>query len=463
MANYNVIGFVDESKGKRGLRIHNIPVLGRVDQVDSVIKAFDVDEIFIAISRISGNRMRNIVRLCAETNIPYKVVPGLGELILSGGRGIQKVRNVAFEDLLGREPVAINDNQVRHYLINTRVMVTGAGGSIGSELCLQICRYQPGQLIMIDQCEFNLYKVESTLNNEFPSVKKTILMNDVANIQDMDKIISTHRPEIIFHAAAYKHVPMVEINPLEGIRNNTIATCNLAVLADKYKVERFVFISTDKAVRPTNVMGATKRAAEIFIQSLSKKTITNFMAVRFGNVVGSDGSVVPLFMKQIQKGGPVTVTHPEITRYFMSIREAVQLVLQAGTIGDNNRIFLLDMGEPVKIIDLARDLIILNGYKPDEEIKIEFTGLRPGEKLIEELLIKGENIEDTCHEKIKALKPLKIDENIIKETTSLLQDAILFYDTKKAIETLTFLVQDYTPSKEILSLINSKKPLKNAV
>jgi len=316
---------------------------------------------------------------------------------------------------------------------------------------------------MIDQGEFNLYKIDSRLNNEFPSVKKTILMRDIANIKDMEKIISAHRPEVIFHAAAYKHVPMVEMNPLEGIRNNTIATYNLAIIADKYKVERFVFISTDKAVRPTNVMGATKRAAEIFIQSLSEKTVTNFMTVRFGNVVGSDGSVVPLFMEQIKKGGPVTVTHPEITRYFMSIKEAVQLVLQAGTIGDNNRIFLLDMGKPVKIIDLARDLIILNGYKPDEEIKMEFTGLRPGEKLIEELLVKGEDIEDTCHDKIKALKPLKNDKDLIEKTINLLQEAISSYDKKMAVETLISLVQDYTPSKEILNMINSKNNPQNPV
>ncbi len=458
MSEYNVVGFLDDSKDKQGLRIHSVPVLGKIDQINEVIEELEVNEIFIAVSKISGNQMRKIIRQISDTKLPYKIVPKISELLLTENRGIRKVRNVNNEDLLGREPVEIDTQSVSQFLKNKKVLITGAGGSIGSELCRKVCCYKPAEVIMVDQSESNLYEIDKKLSQTDPTINRTMIIADVANTLYMERILGKYKPQILIHAAAYKHVPIVETNILEGIRNNTIATCDLAAISDEYGVERFVYISTDKAVTPVNVMGATKRASEIFIQSIKNQVKTDFMTVRFGNVVGSDGSVVPLFMEQIKKGGPVTVTHPDMTRYFMSIPEAAHLVLQAGAIGNdgqNGKIFILDMGEPVKIMELAEDIIILNGYKPHEEIKIEIIGIRPGEKLDEELLVKGESVEGTHHSKINALKDTGDVREPVYDDMTALKMAVSDFDSKKALEILCRLVPEYTPSNEILRSVES--------
>ena len=411
---YNVVGFLDDSQNKIGRTIHGIPVLGRIDDIRKFINKTRADEALIAIPSANSQQMRDIVAKCKESGIRFKTIPGMGELI-DGKITVNAIREVAYRDLLGREVVKLDEEKIGAYLQGQCVLVTGAGGSIGSELCRQICRFRPKSLILYERAESPLYEIELELKQNFREVKVVTLLADVQDTKQLEKTFESYKPQTVFHAAAYKHVPLLELQPWKAIDNNIRGTANVVEVTNKYNVERFVFVSTDKAVRPANVMGASKRVAEILIQNQNGcgTSHTRFMIVRFGNVVGSVGSVVPLFKKQIKKGGPVTVTHPEVTRYFMTIPEACQLILQAGSMGKGGEIFLLDMGTSIKIDDIARDLIRLSGFEPDVDIKIEYIGLRPGEKLYEELIIEGEGIVPTTHDKIMALKGAECDMHLL--------------------------------------------------
>jgi FlaA1/EpsC-like NDP-sugar epimerase len=405
---YMVAGFLDDHAAKIGQQIHGIPVLGPISDISECAFKTKAQEILIAIPSASRDQMQRIVELCRACEIPFKTLPGLGELI-SDKVSIKTIRDVSYKDLLGRPPVRLELEQIGEILAGKTVLVTGAGGSIGSELCRQIVRFQPATLILMDASEQNLYQIEMELLHENGFRNYVAVLGKV---QDKDLLVSLfahYRPTVVFHAAAYKHVPMVEGNPWEGVYNNIFASKRLMEISVRYGVERFILISTDKAVRPTNVMGATKRMTEILMQGFCAQARlagagTRFMAVRFGNVLGSSGSVIPLFRRQIELGGPVTVTHPDMTRYFMSIEEASQLILQAATMGEGGEIFILEMGTPVRIGQMARDLIQLCGKEPDTEIEIIYTGLRPGEKMYEELITEGEGIVPTGHEKIMVLR-----------------------------------------------------------
>lgn len=399
---YRVVGFLDDDHGKVGRSIRGVPVLGRIDEVVPVAEKHGVDEIFIATPSATGSQMRRIIECCKATGIPFKTLPGLGA-ILDGKVSVKTLRDVDYQDLLRREPVRLDTAGIRGYVAGKTVLVTGAGGSIGSELCRQLLRYNPRRLVLVDAGEANLYDIQMELRYDHGFTDHTCILAKVQNKPLMEEVFSTYRPQVVFHAAAYKHVPMLERNPWEAVFNNVQGSQITMDLAAQWGVERFVLVSTDKAVRPTNVMGASKRVAELYLESMPSGA-TRFMAVRFGNVIGSSGSVVPLFRKQIEQGGPVTVTHPEVTRYFMTIPEAAQLILQAGALGKGGEIFVLDMGTPVKIVDMARDLIRLSGKRPDVDIEIIFTGLREGEKLYEELITQGEDVVRTVHEKILVLR-----------------------------------------------------------
>lgn len=404
------VGIIDDDINKKGRRIHNIPILGMIKDVDILVEKCDIDEIIIAIANISKKDKKNIIKICKETKCKLRIIPGVYEII-DGKVDIKKIRDFQIEDLLGREQIKVNLNEVSEYLKNNVVLVTGGGGSIGSELCRQIATFNPKQLIILDNYENNAYSIQQELIRKYGN--ELNLRTIIASIREerrMNKIFNKYKPDVVFHAAAHKHVPLMEKNPSEAIKNNIFGTKNIATLADKYKVKRFVLISTDKAVNPTSIMGATKRVAEMIIQALNEKSETEFVAVRFGNVLGSNGSLIPLIKKQIEEGGPVTITHPEIIRYFMTIPEAVQLVIQAGSMAKEGEIFVLDMGDPIKIVDLADNLIRLSGFEPNVDIDIKFTGLRPGEKLYEELLMSEEGLTDTGHKKIFIGKP--VDFNI---------------------------------------------------
>ena len=402
---YKVIGFMDDDPAKMGKMIHGTPVLGKTSNLSRVVSKVKADEALIAIPSSTSQQMRDIVSALEQSGIPYKTVPGMGELI-DGKVSVKAIRDVAYRDLLGREVIRLEEERIGAYIERSRVLVTGAGGSIGSELCRQICRFRPAALVLYERAESALYDIELELKQAFPYVDIIPLLADIQDREQLSRAFSANKPRVVFHAAAYKHVPMMELQPWKAVINNILGTRNVIDISSEYLVERFVFVSTDKAVRPSNVMGASKRVAELFVQGQKhwNDTSTRFVIVRFGNVVGSVGSVVPLFRKQIEKGGPVTVTHPDVTRYFMTIPEACQLILQAGAMGRGGEIFILDMGTPVKIADMARDLIRLSGLEPDIEIKIEYIGLRPGEKLYEELITEGEDIVPTSHEKIMVLR-----------------------------------------------------------
>ncbi len=424
---YRVVGFVDDDRSKIGRQIHGIPVLGPTSDIGAIARRLNAGEVLIAISSLSSREMRAIVSACEASDIPFKTLPGMGELI-DGNVSLRAVREVAYRDLLGREVIHLDEQRIGSYLDGARVMVTGAGGSIGSELCRQICRFRPASLILFEQAESPLYEIEMEMTKRFSEVNVIPLLADIRNRHQLLAAFETHAPQVVFHAAAYKHVPMLEAHPWAAVHNNVIGTRNVVDFAHRFGVERFVFVSTDKAVRPSNAMGASKRAAELLVQSqnLCRLSPTRFITVRFGNVVGSVGSVVPLFKKQIESGGPVTVTHPDVIRYFMTIPEACQLILQAGAMGKGGEIFILDMGRPVKILDMARDLITMSGFEPDTDIAIEFIGLRPGEKLYEELITEGENIVPTRHQKIMVLRgqscnPALLNGNI--DTLARLADA----------------------------------------
>jgi FlaA1/EpsC-like NDP-sugar epimerase len=396
---YEVVGYVDDDRTKLGGHIHGVRVRGLIEELPRVVAEHEVDEILIAIPTASGAQMRRIAELCKSTGASFKTIPGLGDLV-GGQVTISQLRPVAIEDLLGRDPVELDMALISKEMKGHAVMVTGAGGSIGSELCRQVARFEPDALILVERAENALFHIHRELQGRFPTVRLVPCLADVAEPKRMDDIFTAHRPTVLFHAAAHKHVPMIEWNPCEAVKNNVLGTRTLADLADRHGVERFVMISTDKAVNPTSVMGTSKRVAEIYVQALSQRSKTRFVTVRFGNVLGSNGSVIPIFQEQIARGGPITVTHPDMRRYFMTIPEASQLVLQAGMMGNGGEIFVLDMGQPVKIADLAHDLITLSGLTPGEDIEIKFTGLRPGEKLFEELSVDAEHAEKTRHPKI---------------------------------------------------------------
>lgn len=397
---YNPVGFVDDHRGKRKSTIHGVPVLGNTRDICKLAELYSVDEIIIALPSATGKAMRRIVNTCKRAEVKFKTLPFIGDLI-DGNVSISQIRDVAIEDLLGRDSVSLDMSLIGKELSNKVIMITGAAGSIGSELVRQVARFNPRKVILFERSENDLYHLEIELKKWGLKTRFVPFVGDIRDEERVRECMGLYRPVYIFHAAAYKHVPMMEMNPAEAVKNNIFGTKVLVDLAAEFEVEKFVLISTDKAVRPTNVMGATKRVAELILQAKSaSNSNTHFVAVRFGNVLGSNGSVVPLFKKQIKEGGPLTLTHPDITRYFMTIPEAVQLVIQAGAMGTGGELFLLEMGEPVKISDLADNLIRLSGLTPGEDIEIVYTGLRPGEKLYEELLIDGEDIKRTHHSKI---------------------------------------------------------------
>lgn len=393
------VGFVDDDPVKQGAVIHGIKVLGKTDDLARLSRQHGVTQTLITVSNAPGTAIRSITEKCKEAGLTAKIVPGTYQIV--GGRvNLSRIRAVAIEDLLRREQVRLDTESVADVIRAQPVMVTGAGGSIGSELCRQVAAYRPSHLVLVERCENNLFEIHSELRMRFPDLQVTPAIADITDVPRITQVFREHRPLIVFHAAAHKHVPMMEWNPAEAVKNNMLGTRIVADLADSLAVEKFVMISTDKAVNPTSIMGATKRAAEVYVQALSSNSATHFATVRFGNVLDSTGSVIPIFRRQIENGGPITVTHPEMTRYFMTIPEAVQLVTQAVALSEGGEIFILDMGQPVRIVDLAHDLIRLSGLEPDKDIEIRFTGVRPGEKLFEELSTASEGIQRTTHPKI---------------------------------------------------------------
>lgn len=404
--------FIDDDPKKRGMKIHNIPVIGSTDEIDAAVKTACPDEILIAIPSATARQIRAIIKKCRSFNLPIKTLPMLSA-ILGGKVSITDIRNLDIEDLLGRPEIAIVDPDVEAKIRGKRVLVTGAGGSIGSELSRQIAALQPERLVLFERSENNLYHIELDLLRQFPDLRLEGVLGDILDGEKLEQVFSAHRPQVVFHAAAYKHVPMMEKNPLEAVQNNILGTHQVITAADRHGADEFVLISTDKAVYPTSVMGATKRAAEMLVRYFNPRSRTRLISVRFGNVLESSGSVVPLFREQIKKGGPVTVTHPKIERYFITIREAVQLVLEAAVLGEGGEVFVLDMGEPIKIAELARTMIILSGCSPEEEIPIQFTGLRPGEKMVESLFEEGERVIQTRHQKLKLAQNGEVTEEVI--------------------------------------------------
>lgn len=400
---------IDDDKNKWGRFIQGIKVVGGRDKIIESADLYDIDEIFLAIPSASPAQIKDILEICKETNCKLRSLPGLYQLV-NGEVNVSKLRDVEVEDLLGREPIRVDIDSILGYVQNKVVLVTGGGGSIGSELCRQIAGHKPAQLIVFDIYENNAYDLQQELKEKYPELNLVVLIGSVRNTSRINYVFETYHPDIVYHAAAHKHVPLMEDSPNEAIKNNVFGTYKTACAAGRSQVKKFVLISTDKAVNPTNIMGASKRMCEMIVQTLNHFYATDFVAVRFGNVLGSNGSVIPLFKKQIAAGGPVTVTHPDIIRYFMTIPEAVSLVLQAGAYAKGGEIFVLDMGEPVKIADLAKNLIRLSGYKLGEDIEIQYTGLRPGEKLYEELLMDEEGLQDTENKLIHIGKPIEMDE-----------------------------------------------------
>ena len=412
---------IDDDRTKWGSYIHGIKVVGGRQLIPQL--AQEVDEIIIAMPAVEKKKVREIIEICRKTKCEVQTLPGMYQFI-NGDVVVEKLRKIEIEDLLGRDSIHIDLDSLMNYVSNKVVLVTGGGGSIGSELCRQIASYKPKQLIIVDIYENNAYDIQQELIEKFPELDLVVLIASVRNTNRMNKIFATYQPDIVYHAAAHKHVPLMETSPNEAIKNNVFGTLKTVQAADKYGVKRFILISTDKAVNPTNIMGASKRMCEMIIQTYNNRSKTEFAAVRFGNVLGSNGSVVPLFKKQIEKGGPVKVTHPDIIRYFMTIPEAVSLVLQAGANAKGGEIFVLDMGEPVKILDLAENMIRLSGLEPYVDIDIEFTGLRPGEKLYEELLMAEEGLKETEHSLIHIGKPLAFDEEEFLQELSELKKVV---------------------------------------
>ncbi len=439
---YEVVGFIDDNPAKIGMSIHGIEVLGNVDQMPAICKKNDIDEIAIAIPSASRKQLRRVVQVCEGTKLRFSMVPSLTD-IASGKLRVSQMRDVDINDLLGRDEVKLDLGDIEKYLKGRTILVTGAGGSIGSEMCRQVCAFAPKTLLLVEQAENPLFYVERELLRKFPGVPMRSLICDITDKGRVEQLFSQYHPEIVIHAAAHKHVPLMENNPGEAVKNNVLGTCTVADAADAHGTAGFVMISTDKAVNPTSIMGATKRVAEMYIQDLNNTSKTRFVTVRFGNVLGSNGSVVPIFKQQIVGGGPVTVTHPEMRRYFMTIPEASQLVLQAAAMGQGGEIFVLDMGEPVKIVDLARELITLSGFRPGEDIEIEFSGLRPGEKLFEELSIEGEDMLQTRHPKIAVWKNIPKDRETLRKSIAELVKIAPTQDRQKIIDAIRTLVPEF--------------------
>ena len=437
-----VIGVIDDNPSKIGTYLRGIKILGNRNKIIAISEEKNVDLILIAMPSVDGKVKKEIIEICQSTRAKVKIIPGMYELI--GGKvSLNRMRDIDLRDLLGREEVILDKKGIKDYIENKVVMVTGGGGSIGSELCRQIAKFSPKLLLILDIYENNAYELENEIISNFKNLKEKVLIASVREEKRLENIFNEYKPQVIFHAAAHKHVPLMERNPEEAIKNNVIGTLNVAECAHKYGAERFVLISTDKAVNPTNVMGASKRMCEMIIQAIDKNSNTEFVAVRFGNVLGSNGSVIPLFKKQIAKGGPVTLTHKKITRYFMLIPEAAQLVLQAGAYAKGGEIFVLDMGNPVLIYDLAKDLIKLSGFEPEVDIKIEITGLRPGEKLYEELLMDEEGLRKTSHEKIFIAKPGEYDFEMLKLGVNALKKIADLGDVETLKTALQFIVKTY--------------------
>ncbi len=411
---YRVVGFVDDNVKKINRDIHGVKILGPVNALPRIAKEKYADEIVIAISSATREEMRRIIEVCIKTNLPYKTIPSLSDVV-DGKVSFNEIRKVEARDLLSREVVKLDLERISHYVSGKIILITGAGGSIGSELCRQLTRFNPQLLILFGRGEFSIYNIERELREKYSSTEVTTVIGNIKDEKRTRFVLGRYQPEVIFHTAAHKHVPLMEINPCEAVKNNITGSRILMEAAEKYGVKHFVLISTDKAVNPASFMGASKRVAELLLQATAGESKCRFSAVRFGNVLESRGSVIPLLKEQIEKGGPLMVTDSRVSRYFMTTSEAAQLVIQAGAMGKGGEIFVLDMGSPIKIIDLARDLIRLSGFEPDEDIKIEITGLRPGEKLCEELVAKNEKTETTWHEKILLIKPNQIDVRELRE------------------------------------------------
>ncbi|MFC1782975.1 polysaccharide biosynthesis protein, partial [Planctomycetota bacterium] len=448
---YEVVGFIDDDPKKQGVRIHGISVLGNTDQIKEIAQDRNIDEIVIAMPSATHKQMRQVVKRCEGTKLRFSTVPDLVE-IASGKVSVSQIRNVDINDLLGREPVKLDDDLISGFINNKVVAITGAGGSIGAEMCRQVMQYGPKRLLLIEQAENALFDIGRELESKFGGIEIQSCICDIIDRKRLEALFERYGPEVVIHAAAHKHVPLMELNPGEAIKNNVRGTQNIAAAADKYHVKHFLMISTDKAVNPTSIMGSSKRLAEMLIQSLNQRSKTNFVMVRFGNVLGSNGSVLPIFQRQIAQGGPVTVTHPEMRRYFMTIPEASQLVLQAAAMGQGGEIFVLDMGEPVKIADLARELITLSGFRVGEDIEIEFSGIRPGEKLFEELATTGENMQPTRHPKISIWKNVPPEEKILQNALDKLLPAADRGDRKEIIQLIKEIVPEYIGDVDSIEL-----------
>ena len=413
---------IDDNRRKIGRYIMGIRIVGDRNSIKRNVERYRIEQIIIAIPSAEASKLRPVLDICKDTGCELKILPGVYQLV-NGEVNVSKLRPVNIDDLLGRDEIAVNIDEIIDYVSGKTILVTGGGGSIGSELCRQIAPHNPARLIIFDIYENNAYDIQQELNMEYPDLNLTVLIGSVRDENRLNSVFGEYRPDIVYHAAAHKHVPLMETSPNEAVKNNVLGTYNLVRAADRWKVKKFVQISTDKAVNPTNIMGASKRVCEMIIQTMNRHSETDFVAVRFGNVLGSNGSVIPLFRKQIAAGGPVTVTHPDIIRYFMTISEAVSLVLQAGVYAKGGEIFVLDMGKPVKILDLAKNMIRLSGYVPDKDIKIEFTGLRPGEKLYEELLMDEEGMTDTPNKLIHIGHPIPVDEDRLSYALKVMKEA----------------------------------------
>lgn len=439
----DVLCFVDDNPNKQGRIINGVKISGGRSDIPQLVEQYNIDEIFIAVPSAKGKDRRDIINICQQTDADVKILPAMYQLV-NGEVSVSKLRKVQVEDLLGRDPIDYNVDEIAGYIKDKVVLVTGGGGSIGSELCRQIIREQPKLLLVFDIYENTTYDLQKELQFRYPDSSVCYIIGSVRDLHRLEVVFEKYQPQIVFHAAAHKHVPLMESSPNEAIKNNVFGTYNVALTADKYHVEKFVLISTDKAVNPTNIMGASKRICEMIIQTMARHSETNYVAVRFGNVLGSHGSVIPLFEKQIRAGGPVTVTHPDIIRFFMTIPEAVGLVLQAGAYAKGGEIFVLDMGEPMKILDLAKNMIRMSGYVPDDDIKIEFTGLRPGEKLYEETLMDEEGLQDTANSLIHIGKPLQFDDESFFQQLQELREATR-KDLPSIKDAVANIVPTYTP------------------
>ena len=442
----NIKCIIDDNPGCHGKFLRGVPIVGGREKIADAVGQYSIDEIIFAIPSASNKVRKEILDICKETGCKLRTLPGIYQLI-NGDVSVSKLKEVEIEDLLGRDPIQINTEEVLNSVHNKVILVTGGGGSIGSELCRQIAAHHPKQLIILDIYENSVYEIQQELLRKYPELNQVVLIASVRNTARIEKIFETYRPDIVYHAAAHKHVPLMETSPNEAIKNNVFGTYKTAQAAAKYGVKKFVLISTDKAVNPTNIMGASKRICEMVIQMMNHTTDTNFVAVRFGNVLGSNGSVIPLFKQQIAAGGPVTVTDPNIIRYFMTIPEAVSLVLQAGAYARGGEIFVMNMGEPVKILDLATNLIKLSGYKPGEDIEIKFTGLRPGEKMYEELLMNEEGLKETANKMIFIGKPIEFDEEEFRRQLDLLEQEAVNEDGDIRKEVMK-IVPTYHPTEE---------------